>query len=161
MDERRYEDYNFDDMNFNSQPAQPLPEKKGFPSWAIVLIVVGVVGVFVVGAIFMGVVFLWAESFEDSGGGEVVTLNLRGTIEGGDDVLIIEVYSGTVEWSDYSIMIDDTTPLSTTTTSTSAGMSAEFSSPLWDPEVGTTYDVKIIEISDNKVVWQDDIVAMV
>jgi len=159
MDDYTSTDYNFSDISSNDQPTQQIHEKKGIPTWAITLIVVGVVAVVLFGVIFMGVIFLWAGSFEDTSNGEVEYLNVKGSIDGSDNVLIFEVISGTVEWSDYRIVIDSDTQLTTTTISSSAGDDVEFSSIDWDPVEYMEYNVEIVNIDDQKVLWEDHIIA--
>jgi hypothetical protein len=40
-----------------------------------------------------------------------------------------------------------------------AGDSVEFSSLDWDPEAGTEYNVQIVRIDDQRIVWEDWIIA--
>ena len=134
-------------------------EKKGLSGTAIVLIVVGViVGLVVIMGFLSAVVFLWAESFTSETTERVETLNIRGSIDATNNVLEIEVLSGTVEWGRYEVIADESY-LATIEFTTSAGESAEFTGLMWDPEPGTMYELRIIEIDKNRVIWEDDILA--
>lgn len=154
MDEFGKSEYGFDDMAMNPPAVE---EKKGFPSWAIALIVVGVVAVLVGGVIFMGIVFLWSSSFTEVVN-EGLTFAVDGEIDGTDNTLTFTVIMGTVEWSDYSVTADGIT-LTTTSTSSSAGLSAVFTGVGWDPDPGTIYNIRMTEIDENRQVYERDIMA--
>ena len=47
----------------------------------------------------IGVVLFWAESFTDDNGVAVDNLNLRASIDASEDILELEVISGTVNWA--------------------------------------------------------------
>lgn len=120
--------------------------------------VIAVILMVAITVVLAGVVFLWAQSFTDDAEGGVETINVKGSLDDSANELYLEVISGTLEWADYKIMVNGTTQLSTTDTSSSAGSTATFTD--MDYVVGTEYNVKIINIADNKVVWEDDIIAV-
>ncbi len=154
------DDYDFNSIETKSEFDQVQEEKQGKSTTAIILIVVGIViGVMVIGTIVMaGVVFLWAQSFTDEADGGVETMNVKGNIDAQTDEITFEIISGTVFWDDYRISVDGVT-FSTTTAQSSAGDSAVFTTSGWDAEIGYNYNVKIINIGENTVVWEDDIIG--
>lgn len=93
--------------------------------------------------------------------GEIITLNFKIDISGSEDNLEIEVISGSGEWADYMILVDGATILTTTASDFSAGDDVIFTDPasIWDPISWTEYNVKIVDIGDDKVVYESDIIA--
>ncbi len=145
--------------------------------------VIAVILMVAITVVLAGVVFLWAQSFTDEAGGGGEILNVRGTIDANgfaDDTpdsysgLEIEVISGTVSWSEYKVTIEGVQVYTETQAaaltaanagSSSAGESQWFTIATYEvvagtPLVaGTEYNVKIVNIGDNVVVWEDDIIA--
>lgn len=154
------DDYDFNSIENKSEFDQVQEEKQGKSTTTIILIVVGIViGVMVIGTIVMaGVVFLWAQSFTDEADGGIETVNVKGSIDAQSDEVTIEAISGTYFWDDYRVSVDGVT-FSTTATSTSAGGEAVFTTTGWDAETGSEYNIKIINIGNNAVVWENDVIA--
>mgnify|MGYP003572387586 CR=1 FL=1 len=144
--------------------------------------VIAVILMVAITVVLAGVVFLWAQSFTNEAGGGVENLNLRGSIDvnGINDgintfsVLELEVLSGTIEWSEYQITIAGTTvydvaDLTTTPDTangetTSAGQTGYFSVAAYSDAAtpltaASEYTIKIVNIGDNQVVWEDNIIA--
>ncbi len=121
--------------------------------------VIAVILMVAITVVLAGVVFLWAQSFTDDSGGTVETMNLKGTIDDSEEELSLEVISGTYSWDDYKVLVNGTDPLTTTVdSSSSAGETALFTGSVTF-DVGNSYNIKIINIADNKVVWENDIIA--
>ncbi len=93
--------------------------------------------------------------------GGAVVLNLNISISGTADTVQIEVISGTGDWSDYQVLVDGSIGMTTTISSFSAGSEATFldTAATWDPVPGTSYDVRVVDIGDDLLVYQDTIIA--
>ncbi|MGA1793782.1 MAG: type IV pilin [Thermoplasmatota archaeon] len=124
--------------------------------------VIAVILMVAITVVLAGVVFLWAQSFTDDAGGDVEKMNVKGVIDDSDDDLIIEVISGKITWGNYKVTVDGS-QLTTVTVESNAGDTAIFNDDVTPVTftAGTEYTVKIINIGDNKVVWEDDIIATV
>ncbi len=104
---------------------------------------------------------LWQDNIvAEDNGGEVETFNVRGSIDGSSDQLTIEVIQEHIEWSNYKILVDGK-ELETEAITSEAGDSVVFSDPdsIWDAEIGNDYTVKVVNISENVVVWEDNIIT--
>jgi flagellin-like protein len=142
--------------------------------------VIAVILMVAITVVLAGVVFLWAQSFTDEAGGGGEILNVKASIDvngltgasGGPYSLVtVEVISGSVDWSQYKITVDGvqiydvatlaTNPDITNGESASAGDSEYFSIAAWSTPLaaGTEYNVKIVNIGENALVWEDDIIA--
>ncbi|MBN1389852.1 MAG: type IV pilin [Candidatus Thermoplasmatota archaeon] len=141
--------------------------------------VIAVILMVAITVVLAGVVFLWAQSFTDDAGGDVETLNIRGEIDVNGltvssvdySCLSLEVISGKIDWTKYKVTIETTVVYTSSTTAigtantgeSNAGDTAFFSATTLtgtDALVsGTEYSVKIVNIGDNKVVWDNDIIA--
>ena len=124
--------------------------------------VIAVILMVAITVVLAGVVFLWAQSFTDESNTTVETINVKGTIDDSAETLALEVISGTYTWANYRVTIDGTV-VTTVDVSTSAGGTVTFTDPdiLVDNFiVGTSYNVKIVNIAEDKVVWEDDIIAV-
>lgn len=123
--------------------------------------VIAVILMVAITVVLAGVVFLWAQSFTNETGGTVKALNLKGSLDDSDEELSLEVISGTIVWSDYKVLVNGTTQLSTSAGTSNAGETATFTdaTSTIDFAAGTSYNIKIIDIAENKVVWEDDIIA--
>ncbi len=125
--------------------------------------VIAVILMVAITVVLAGVVFLWAQSFTDDADGGVETINVKASADGSDDDLVFEVISGTMKWDDYKILINATTEVTTTAAlESSAGEMATFTAAAGPPSFFTgtiEYNVRIINIADNAVVWEDDIIA--
>jgi len=110
--------------------------------------------------VLAGVVFLWAQSFVGDND-TVDTINVKGRIDVSATELQLEVISGTYTWADYKITVNGTEIVDTTPSadSSSAGETCTWTDPVLDT-VGTSYNIKIINIEKNKVVWEKDIIAV-
>jgi len=77
------------------------------------------------------------------------------SIESVDDVLLIEVNSGTILWDEYRVLVDGK-PFITADDKTNYGETAEFeyTGSEWDAVDGEEYIVKIIHISSSTVVYE-------
>ena len=122
--------------------------------------VIAVILMVAITVVLAGVVFLWAQSFTDESDSTVDTMNVKGSIDDSDETLTLEVISGTYSWDDYRVTVDGTIVTTTAGSSTSAGGSAVFSEALTTFDVGTEYNVKIVNIAEDQLVWEDDIIAV-
>ena len=122
--------------------------------------VIAVILMVAITVVLAGVVFLWAQSFTDESDSTVDTMNVKGSIDDSDETLTLEVISGTYSWDDYRVTVDGTIVTTTAGSSTSAGGSAVFSEALTTFDVGTSYNVKIVNIAEDQLVWEDDIIAV-
>jgi len=122
--------------------------------------VIAVILMVAITVVLAGVVFLWAQSFTNEAGGTVRSLNVKGSIDAGNSELQLEVISGTITWADYKILVDgsEVSGASVNETSSSAGETAHYYSH-GSFSVAQSYNVKIVDIAENKVVWEDDIIA--
>lgn len=156
------DDYDFGSISNDDdafREAEKKQQKSDSGGKMVLIIVAIVIAVFVIGSIVVGgIVVLWASSFTEEFDSDIATMNVNGEIDPGTDELTMEVYSGTVEWSDYRVSADGII-LTTSSTSSSAGDQATFSASGWDPEPGMMYTVTIADIDENKVVWENDIIA--
>lgn len=128
----------------------------------IIIVVVAIVGiilaVMVLGTILMaGVTFLWAQSYDDTTVTTYETMNVRGTIDASEDLLYLEVISGSYTWGDYRVTVDGTPVTLTSSQTTSAGGTATFTGGEYT--AGTVYNVKIVEIAADRLLWDNDIIA--
>ena len=121
--------------------------------------VIAVILMVAITVVLAGVVFLWAQSFTDDSGGTVETMNVKGTIDDSAETLSLEVISGTYTWGDYKVLVNGTDELTTATASSSAGETVSFTEAGYTFDVGYSYNIKIINIADNKVVWENNIIA--
>ncbi len=126
----------------------------------IIFIVIGIIcAVSLIGTVvFAGITFLWASSFTEEAGGEVMTFRLDGDIDATEDLLEFTVLSGKVIWGDYFVKVDGMT-MSTEAMETFASGTAIFISSEWDPQPGTVYEVTIVEIAQNRIIWEHSIIA--
>ncbi len=87
-------------------------------------------------------------------------LNLQGEIIANEDRLELTVLSGTIIWKEYSIKVDDV-PLTEGDHKqiSRAGDTIYFFDDPWGPVAGNSYNVKIVEIATNDIVWKKDIRA--
>ncbi len=132
-------------------------EKKDTNVLKIVLIVVGVIFILgIVGSIILAGVTFWASSFEENNDMVVFAVDVQ--IDAENNELEIVPLSGTYDWSDYTVKVDDQV-FTTTSSSSSAGDAAFFTTTGWDAQVGQEYTIKIVDIDDNKVVWQGSVTA--
>ena len=118
--------------------------------------VIAVILMVAITVVLAGVVFLWAQSFTDDADGGVDTINVKANADGSDDALYFEVISGTMKWDDYKILT------TTAGLESSAGEKATFAGAAGaDSFFSKTieYNVRIVNIADNAVVWEDDIIA--
>ena len=157
------EDYDFNSIDqgpseFDTQ-VQTTQESKSRSPVALALIIIAiVVGVVVIlSVVAAGVVFMWASSFTDEASGGVETVNVKGSISATDNELTIEIITSTIDWMDYKVMVDGQTEVTTTTGSASAGQTVTFTGG--DFQAGNEYNVRIINIGKNMIVWEDDITA--
>jgi hypothetical protein len=92
---------------------------------------------------------------------EVNNLLFAMEISGDGDTLTIEVILGNGDWDEYKIMVDDTTMLTTSAQTFGPSDEAVFTDPssTWDPVSGTSYNVKVTEIGDDKLVYEDTIIS--
>ncbi|MFW3147098.1 MAG: hypothetical protein ACMUIE_09840 [Thermoplasmatota archaeon] len=106
---------------------------------------------------------IWEMDIIAEGGEKVPTMSLNARIYNSTDTIVFEVLQGTINWWDYQIIVDGTDDFATDEESTSAGETATFyhSEDDWHPAVGESYNVKIIDIAENKVVWEKDTIAIV
>jgi hypothetical protein len=127
---------------------------------AIIVIIIGVLFVvsLIIGLVLASVTFLWAQSFTDEASSGIENMNIRGSISDSNDELTIEIISGSIQWSDYRVMIDGASEVTTSIVSAFAGQSVTFTG--MDFQAGNQYNVRIFNILENKVVWEQEIIAM-
>ena len=113
----------------------------------------------------MIILMVFTSGCEDDDDGTPPPNISRGWIESGTDEFIFQSSGGELSWDDYQVMIrlgNETYNLTTKEGKTSkGGEMVNFKDPdgLWDPVQGIEYNVKIIDKIENKVVWEDDIIA--
>lgn len=89
----------------------------------------------------------------------------RGRIYADTDEFVWEMGSGELHWDDYQVIVRDGNDTITLKTeegkTTKYGDEAFFKDPLgsWDPILGEEYNIKVVNLIENKVVWEDDIFA--
>ncbi len=131
--------------------------------------VIAVILMVAITVVLAGVVFLWAQSFTDDADGGVETVNVKAAAYDNDDAgppatfdyITFEIVSGTYDFDDYRVTLDGTTlTVVGATTEFSAGESVSFENNAADLfEPSDSVDIKIINIADNKLVWEDDVIA--
>jgi len=84
----------------------------------------------------------------------VDTINCDIRIVSDNDTLELTLLSGIVQWQGKMVQVNDST-LSTGTIRSSAGDAVYFHSENMSFEKGIAYKVRIIDIGDNKVVYQE------
>ena len=135
--------------------------------------VIAVILMVAITVVLAGVVFLWAQSFTDEAGGDVENVNIKASAYDNDDsaaspathdYITFEIISGTYDFDDYRVTVDGTTvSVTDTETEYSAGQtvtldaSTETTSELFEPSDSVT--IKMVNIAENKVVWEDDVIA--
>ena len=141
--------------------------------------VIAVILMVAITVVLAGVVVLWVTrlSKTEEEAPEILNLDVKmysgnttseTTAADDDDSLVFTVLSGTVNWNNYKITIDGTTiwspgnGWSASATTTSAGESVTFTEQGTNKAISTgeTYNVKIINIEQQKVVWEKDVVAL-
>ena len=97
---------------------------------------------------------------EDTGN-EVETINIKASIDPTGDEVSFEIIQGDIDWSDFKIIVDGSNRLQTTSGNTTDGDIIIFTDPdgTWDAINGESYNVKIIHISESKVVYEVDVIA--
>ena len=127
--------------------------------------VIAVILMVAITVVLAGVLYLWVSSLADTEG-DVETINVKCELVNGvaADTMTFEVMSGDIAWADYYVKIDGTTQTAETPAAgtSSAGDVASFSWDLTgdDPfATGTTYNIKIVNIENNAVVYDKDIIA--
>ncbi len=123
----------------------------------IVGIVVGVCVIsLIVGAVGIGILFLWAGSTESSSGS--VDFDLYITARADTDMLEITVLEGDeVSWSEYGVVANGV-HLTTLSPSTLNGQRSYFYGLTIG--YGDNVEVEIVKIPSNKVVWTKTVLAM-
>jgi hypothetical protein len=86
----------------------------------------------------------------------VPTTKIETSLDVDQDTLTISVKAGTIKWSDHRVTVDGTN-LTTDSLISRYGESAIFkdNSGKWDPVAGMRYDLRIITISSNTVIYLD------
>lgn len=128
---------------------------------SIIVIVVGIIlAAMVLGTILLaGVTFLWSESFVDEVTPRIETMNLIGSIDSSENLLHFYVISGTYDWEDHRVLVDETVlTLTSGPIISCCGQNATFTGGTYT--AGMVYPVYIVEIAGDRLRWQDDIMAM-
>ncbi|MGA1873409.1 MAG: HAAS signaling domain-containing protein [Thermoplasmatota archaeon] len=91
---------------------------------------------------------------------EVDVINMECDISSASDTVVIEILFREVEWDRFKMMVDGKY-LETNVTSADDTNTAIFFDPdgELDAVINESYNVKIIDTVEDKVVWQDDIIA--
>ena len=140
-------------------------EKKGWWNNTALIVIVAVVAVLILVTITFGsFIYLWVTVInEPYYYEEYRTLNLMGEIDATDDQLELMVISGAVHWDEYVIKAENSDYsslyLETSDHSTNAGEIAMFTNYDWDPIPEGMYNIKIIDVANNMVLWDKDIIA--
>ncbi|MCK5774296.1 MAG: hypothetical protein KAH57_10955 [Thermoplasmata archaeon] len=140
-------------------------EKKGWWNNTALIIVVAVVSVLLLIMVSFGsVMYLWMDEFNDPYYYEEHrALNVVVEIDAAGEQLGILVVSGIVYWNEYVVKAQNNSyesfVLETSDYSSSAGDTATFIDHDWNPVIGDMYNIKIIEVYDNMVVWDRDNIA--
>ena len=119
--------------------------------------VIAVILMVAITVVLAGVLYLWVSSLADTDE-QMDNLNVKASADLSDALLTIDVQSGTLTWDEYKVTFNGTT-VATLSTETSAGEVATFDISVGSPThlVSDEVSVKIINIEDNKIVWQKDI----
>ena len=120
--------------------------------------------------VLAGVLYLWVSSLADTEG-DVEMIDVKAELVDADDgapadVLTFEVSSGRLIWADYYIKIDGATTVITPVDALGAGVTESNAgdAALWEFTLdtltsGTTYNVKIVNIENNAVVYDNDLIC--
>ncbi len=99
---------------------------------------------------------------EDKGDdeGEVHTINIGISIDPTEEAVVLNVLTGEMNWTTYSMRVDGKS-FNTSSGDIIAGGSATFYDPdgTWDAVAGEVYNIKIILIEENKVMYDKDVIA--
>ena len=148
----------------------------------IVIVAVVVAGTLMFGAMVLaGVVFLGAQSFETTIGGEGEGLNVRATLEsegidtgsGTYSCLSFEVLSGNIIWSKYKVTINgvevndvgslNSYPDGSNDGITSAGDISYFTSDVFTGpgrlDIGDSCHVSVTNILESKLIWSMELIV--
>lgn len=132
--------------------------------------VIAVILMVAITVVLAGVLYLWVSSLADTDEG-AETLNVKAEAYADSNVadvdkVVIEVIGGTITWGDYKVTVAGE-QWYTATASGSAGDSVTFydegagapadAEPGFD--VGNELTIKIVNLGDNKVVWEKDLTA--
>lgn len=126
---------------------------------------------FIVGAVFglcivisLGIFLSITDCIIDDRAYDPEPLTLQGEINATNDNLMFEQNRGVHIWSDYRVFArwgENLTELETRTEDhTTAGDAIFFTSGEFHPEKGMEYNIRIIDMETNKVLWEDDIEAL-
>ena len=101
-----------------------------------------------------------AEDKSHSNEEEVHTINIKTSINATEEIVVLDVLKGEINWSTYSMRVDGM-PFNTSSEVTMAGGSATFYDPdgTWDAVAGEAYNIKIVHILENKVLYDVDVIA--
>ena len=140
-------------------------ERKGWWNNTVLIVIVAVVVVFILVTLtFSSALYLLVRSVDDPDYYEEYrTLYLTGEIDATEDQLVLMVISGTVYWADYDVKAEnylhESLYLETLDPSSSAGDIVTFTNVDWDPLPECEYNIKIIDIADNILLWNKNIIA--
>jgi hypothetical protein len=92
--------------------------------------------------------------------GEIRGIDIQASIDSFEDLLTVEIYSGSIKWDDYLVLVDNK-EIETIEVSSSYGDSVQFFDPSddWDPIDEEGYVVKVILISESTVVYEAVVIA--
>lgn len=101
-----------------------------------------------------------AEDKNDGNEEEVQTISVKTSIDSTEDIVVLNILKGELNWSIYSVRVDGKS-FNTSSGVTKAGGSATFYDPdgTWDAVAGEAYNIKIIHIVENKVLYDADVIA--
>ena len=132
-------------------------KKKRSPIAVILVILVVICCCVVISTVALaGIIFLWAGTFEDSGGDEVDILNLDVSASYYNYEISIEVISGTVVWGQYNVVANDY-EVTTSSVTSYAGNTATFIGAWFD--MGDEVEVEITRVSDHRLVFSVSVIA--
>jgi hypothetical protein len=131
----------------------PASERRDRMRDGLRLVLFGMVSVIAFGAL------AGCYSIEDNEG-EVTVFNAAVDIDAENDVVTFEIISGEYEWEEYEILVDQI-KFTTSLESSRAGDEADFTDPTGntDLEFGMSYEVKVVEIGENRVVLMTEVIA--
>lgn len=123
----------------------------------ITLVIVG--SIIIIGILFTGAMIFLSSSLGNGNFNNIETVNCDIRIYHENDAIELTLISGEVKWSDYDVLVNST-KIQTGSTESFAGEIAIFQSPAIIFEPGEKYNIRIVDIGDNRVVYENEITAI-
>lgn len=122
----------------------------------VTLVCVG--SIILIGLVFTGMVIFLIGTPDPEWSPSIETVNCDIRIYHENDTMELILLSGVAKWSDYDVSVNGTI-IHTESTESYAGHIALFRSPIIKFEPGEEYKIRIVDIMDNKVVYNNEIIA--